>query len=136
RGDDILLIDHSPYHMLRAMRAIVEALRGSQFTCELRFGLDWGQVGFAIGANGEPAPSTGIPLRRAARLEPLARPGTVLMTDIAMRPLAAGGEGRRVAGVTESWRGGPRRLRRGWDISKRPGTEKDLVLPQLFLLEL
>jgi hypothetical protein len=136
RGDDILIVDHSPYHVLRAMRAIVRAMRGSQFTCELRFGLDWGQVGSVRGPSGEAVPSTGLPLRRAARLEPFAQPGTVLMTDIANRALAAGGEEIQVVEVTSPWPGGPRRSRRGWDIGKRPGSEKDLILQQLFMLRL
>lgn len=136
RGDDILIVDHSPYHVLRAMRGIVASMRGSQFPCELRFGLDWGQVGIVPGARGEPIPSTGLPLRRAARLEPFATPGTVLMTDIGSRALAAGGDQIDIEEITAPWPGGPRRSRRGWDIGKRPGSEKDLILQQLFTLRL
>jgi hypothetical protein len=49
RGDDVLIVDHSAHHVLRALRGIVGSLRDSHFRqCELRFGLDWGQVGLLI----------------------------------------------------------------------------------------
>ena len=137
RGDDVLIVDHSAHHVIRALRSIVGSLRSSHFPqCELRFGLDWGQVGSVPNAAGDPIPSAGLPLRRAARLEALARPGSVLMTDIASRALTESGESLEISEVTSSWRGGPRRRARGWDIGKRPGSEKDLVLQQLFTLEL
>ncbi len=85
---------------------------------------------------GQQIPSTGLPLRRAARLEAVARPGSMLMTDIASRALSESGESFEIQEVTSSWRGGPLQRKRGWDIGKRPGSEKDLVLQQLFVLEL
>ena len=137
RGDDVLIVDHSAHHVIRALRGIVASLRGSHFRqCELRFGLDWGQVGSVPDAAGDPIPSAGLPLRRAARLEAMARPGSVLMTDIASRALTESGESFEISEVTSSWSGGPRRRARGWDVGKRPGSEKDLVLQQLFTLEL
>ncbi|HYI84185.1 MAG TPA: hypothetical protein VEX11_13355, partial [Acetobacteraceae bacterium] len=101
-----------------------------------RFGLDWGQVGLVPDHSGNPIPSAGLALRRAARLEALARPGSVLMTDIASRALAESGESFEMNEVASSWPGGPRQRARGWDIGKRPGSERDLVLQQLFTLEL
>jgi class 3 adenylate cyclase len=92
RGDDVLIVDHSAYHVIRALRSIVASLRGSHFPqCELRFGLDWGQVISVPDAAGNPIPSTGLPLRRAARLEAMARPGSALMTEIASRALTESG---------------------------------------------
>jgi class 3 adenylate cyclase len=133
----VLIVDHSAHHVIRALRGIVGSLRGSHFPqCELRFGLDWGQVGSVPDAAGDPIPSAGLPLRRAARLEAMARPGSVLMTDIASRALTESGESFEISEVTATWPGGPRRRARGWDIGKRPGSEKDLVLQQLFTLEL
>ena len=58
------------------------------------------------------------------------------MTDIASRALTESGESLEISEVTSSWHGGPRRRARGWDIAKRRGSEKDLVLQQLFTLEL
>jgi class 3 adenylate cyclase len=75
-------------------------------------------------------------LRRAARLEAMARPSSVLMTDIAGRALTDSGESFEISELTTTWRGGPRRRARGWDIGKRPGSEKDLVLQHLYTLEL
>ena len=89
RGDDVLIVDHNAHNVIRALRDIVVSLRSSHFPrCELRFGLDWGQVGSVREASGEQIPSAGLPLRRAARLESVAQPGSILMTDIASRALA------------------------------------------------
>ena len=133
----MLIVDHSAHHVIRALREIVGSLRSSHFPqFELRFGLDWGQVGSVADAAGNPIPSAGPPLRRAARLEAVARPGSVLMTDIASRALDRLGESFEISEITSSWPGGPRRRARGWDVGKRPGSEKDLVLQQLFSMRL
>ena len=70
RGDDVLIVDHSAHHVIRALRGIVGSLRGSHFPqCELRFGLDWGQVGSVPTPRAirSPAPGSHCVARHASR---------------------------------------------------------------------
>lgn len=135
RGDDMLLIDHSAYQVVRAIAALEAMLNQGPHHLTARFGLDFGVVTFSAD-EGEPAqrPDAGLALRRAARLEAVGRPGVVLLTEAARSAILPIVGRDAVREITESWPGGPRRSQEGWDVGK-PGEEGEPVLSTLFEMD-
>jgi class 3 adenylate cyclase len=78
-GDSTLLIDPNPRQVVIAALALRQRLLRSAYGCDMRFGGDAGFV--EITGEGESAQArTGLALLVAARLEPHAPPGTILVT--------------------------------------------------------
>jgi class 3 adenylate cyclase len=78
-GDSALLIDPNPRQVVLAALALRERLRRSAYACDIRFGGDAGFVEI-IGERPSAQARTGLALLVAARLEPHAPPGTILVT--------------------------------------------------------
>ncbi len=78
-GDSTLLIDPNPRQVVIAALTLRQRLLRSAYGCDMRFGGDAGFV--EIAGEGESAQArTGLALLVAARLEPHAPPGTILVT--------------------------------------------------------
>jgi class 3 adenylate cyclase len=78
-GDSALLIDPNPRQVVIAALALRQRLRRSAYGCEMRFGGDAGFV--EIAGEGRSAQArAGLALLVAARLEPHAAEGTILVT--------------------------------------------------------
>ena len=78
-GDSALLIDPNPRQVVMAAMALRQRLLRSDYACDLRFGGDAGFVELA-GEGPRAQARAGLALLVAARLEPHARPGTILVT--------------------------------------------------------
>jgi len=78
-GDAVLLIDPNPRQVVIAAQALRQRLLRSAYGCEIRFGGDAGFVE-VTGEGPEARARTGLALMVAARLEPHAAPGTILVT--------------------------------------------------------
>ncbi len=78
-GDAALLVDPNPRQLVMAALALRQRLLRSGYGCDLRFGGDAGFVEIAGEGPGARA-RTGLALLVAARLEPHAAPGTILVT--------------------------------------------------------
>jgi class 3 adenylate cyclase len=78
-GDAVLLVDPNPRQLVMAALALRQRLLRSGYGCEMRFG---GDAGFVELTGEAPAARarTGLALLVAARLEPHAAPGTILVT--------------------------------------------------------
>jgi len=80
-GDKLILVDGSPVKLINAARLLVRRMATiNQWPRQMRFGGSRGVVDFWETDDGKRAPS-GRPLKRAARLEPLAQPNSVLITE-------------------------------------------------------
>ena len=78
-GDSALLVDPNPRQLVIAALALRQRLRRSAYGCDMRFGGDAGFV--EVAGEGQNAQArTGLALLVAARLEPHAPPGTILVT--------------------------------------------------------
>ena len=92
-GDAALLVDSNPRQVIIAALTLRQRLLRSAYGCDMRFGGDAGFV--EIAGEGESAQArTGLALLVAARLEPHAPPGTILVTGQfveAWRDLLGGG---------------------------------------------
>jgi class 3 adenylate cyclase len=78
-GDAALLVDPNPRQVVMAALALRQRLLRSAYGCDLRFGGDAGFV--EIASEGPEARArTGLALLVAARLEPHAAPGAILVT--------------------------------------------------------
>ena len=78
-GDSALLVDPNPRQVVIAAQALRQRLLRSAYGCDIRFGGDAGFV--EIVGEGESARArTGLALLVAARLEPHAAPGAILVT--------------------------------------------------------
>ena len=132
-GDDVVIVDHNPYHIISAMRSITVALANSYFGSSVRFGLSYELVRF----QSNETPQTGSPLRYAARLEPRAKPGTVLMAAPAREALLSFDPSLKIVEITEDDKYDMRRTSHGWYIGKRQGRgEKGLFFDRLFVMVL
>jgi class 3 adenylate cyclase len=110
-GDAALLVDPNPRQVMLAALALRQRLARSDYGCEMRFGGDAGFVELAEDGAGAHA-RAGLALLVAARLEPHAAPGAILVTgqfvDAWRELLGAGGfearpvEPREVAMLRES----------------------------------
>ena len=78
-GDSALLVDPNPRQLVIAALALRQRLLRSAYACDLRFGGDAGFVEIAGEGRGAQA-RTGLALLVAARLEPHAPPGAILVT--------------------------------------------------------
>jgi class 3 adenylate cyclase len=78
-GDAALLVDPNPRQVVMAALALRQRLLRSAYGCDLRFGGDAGFVEIA-GEGPEARARTGLALLVAARLEPHATPGAILVT--------------------------------------------------------
>ena len=78
-GDAALLVDPNPRQVVLAALALRQRLLRSDYGCEMRFGGDAGFVELAEDGAG-PQARAGLALLVAARLEPHATPGTILVT--------------------------------------------------------
>ena len=78
-GDAALLVDPNPRQVVLAALALRQRLLRSDYGCEMRFGGDAGFVELAEDGAGAQA-RAGLALLVAARLEPHAAPGTILVT--------------------------------------------------------
>jgi len=78
-GDSALLIDPNPRQVVIAAQALRQRLLRSPYNCDMRFGGDAGFVEIAGEGRGARA-RTGLALLVAARLEPHAPPGAILVT--------------------------------------------------------
>ena len=78
-GDAVTLVDPNPRLVVLAALALRQRLLRSDYGCEMRFG---GDAGFVELVEDGPSPQAraGLALLVAARLEPHAAPGTVLVT--------------------------------------------------------
>jgi len=78
-GDAALLVDPNPRQLVMAALALRQRLLRSGYGCDIRFGGDAGFVELA-GEGPQARARTGLALLVAARLEPHAAPGTILVT--------------------------------------------------------
>ena len=78
-GDSALLVDPNPRQLVIAAQALRQRLLRSAYGCEIRFGGDAGFVE-VTGAGSDARARTGLALLVAARLEPHAPPGMILVT--------------------------------------------------------
>jgi class 3 adenylate cyclase len=78
-GDAVLLVDPNPRQVVMAALALRQRLLRSAYGCDIRFGGDAGFVELS-GEGPETRARTGLALMVAARLEPHAAPGTILVT--------------------------------------------------------
>jgi class 3 adenylate cyclase len=78
-GDAALLVDPNPRQVVIAAQALRQRLLRSAYGCDIRFGGDAGFVEVA-GAGRDARARTGLALMVAARLEPHAAPGAILVT--------------------------------------------------------
>ncbi|MDX1540718.1 MAG: hypothetical protein R3349_04885, partial [Geminicoccaceae bacterium] len=78
-GDAVLLVDPNPRQVVMAALALRKRLSRSPYECDLRFGGDAGFIELS-GEGPEARARTGLALMVAARLEPHAAPGTILVT--------------------------------------------------------
>ena len=78
-GDSALLVDPNPRQLVIAAQTLRQRLLRSAYGCEIRFGGDAGFVEIA-GEGPDARARTGLALLVAARLEPHAPPGTILVT--------------------------------------------------------
>jgi class 3 adenylate cyclase len=78
-GDSALLVDPNPRQLVIAAIALRRRLLRSAYGCDLRFGGDAGFVDIT-GEGSSTQARTGLALLVAARLEPHAAPGTILVT--------------------------------------------------------
>ncbi len=78
-GDAVLLVDPNPRQAVIAALALRQRLLRSAYGCDIRFGGDAGFVELS-GAGPDARARTGLALMVAARLEPHAAPGTILVT--------------------------------------------------------
>jgi class 3 adenylate cyclase len=78
-GDSALLVDPNPRQVVQAATALRQRLLRSEYSCEMRFGGDAGFVDITHRGS-EVEARAGLALLVAARLEPHAAPGTVLVT--------------------------------------------------------
>jgi class 3 adenylate cyclase len=78
-GDAALLVDPNPRQLVIAAMALRRRLLRSAYGCDLRFGGDAGFVEIT-GEGASAQARTGLALLVAARLEPHAAPGTILVT--------------------------------------------------------
>jgi hypothetical protein len=83
-GDSVVLVDDSADRVLSAAQSLQRAVRGFQVPQDFRFGAAVGAIAFSTTrTDGQSvrAPSAGIVIRAAARIEPHAEPGTMLCTE-------------------------------------------------------
>jgi class 3 adenylate cyclase len=78
-GDAALLVDPNPRQVVIAAQALRQRLLRSAYGCDIRFGGDAGFVE-VTGAGPDARARTGLALMVAARLEPHAAPGAILVT--------------------------------------------------------
>jgi class 3 adenylate cyclase len=78
-GDAVLLIDPNPRQVVIAAQGLRQRLLRSAYGCDIRFGGDAGFVELT-GEGPQARARTGLALMVAARLEPHAAPGTILVT--------------------------------------------------------
>jgi class 3 adenylate cyclase len=78
-GDAVLLVDPNPRQVVMAALALRQRLLRSAYGCDIRFGGDAGFVEVS-GEGSDARARTGLSLMVAARLEPHAAPGTILVT--------------------------------------------------------
>ncbi len=78
-GDAVLLVDPNPRQVVLAAMALRQRMLRSDYGCEMRFGGDAGFVDVAH-ENGKVEARAGLALLVAARLEPHAAAGTILVT--------------------------------------------------------
>jgi hypothetical protein len=78
-GDAVLLIDPNPRQAVMAALALRQRLLRSVYACDMRYGGDAGFVELT-GEGPDARARTGLALLVAARLEPHAAPGTILVT--------------------------------------------------------
>jgi class 3 adenylate cyclase len=78
-GDSALLVDPNPRQLVIAAQALRQRLLRSAYGCDIRFGGDAGFVEI-VGEGADARARTGLALLVAARLEPHAPPGTILVT--------------------------------------------------------
>jgi class 3 adenylate cyclase len=78
-GDAVLLVDPNPRQVVMAALALRQRLLRSAYGCDMRFGGDAGFVELS-GEGRDARARTGLALMVAARLEPHAAPGTILVT--------------------------------------------------------
>jgi class 3 adenylate cyclase len=78
-GDAVLLVDPNPRQVVMAALALRQRLLRSAYGCDIRFGGDAGFVELS-GEGPDARARTGLALMVAARLEPHAAPGTILVT--------------------------------------------------------
>ena len=79
-GDSVLLIDSNPRQVVQAAIALRQRLLRSDYGCDLRFGGDAGFVEIVDEGRGAQQARAGLALLVAARLEPHAASGTILVT--------------------------------------------------------
>jgi class 3 adenylate cyclase len=92
-GDSALLVDPNPRQVVIAAQALRQRLLRSAYGCEIRFGGDAGFVDI-VGEGESARARAGLALLVAARLEPHAAPGAILVTGQfveAWRDLLGGG---------------------------------------------
>jgi class 3 adenylate cyclase len=78
-GDAVLLVDPNPRQVVLAALALRQRLLRSAYGCDIRFGGDAGFV--EVSGDGPDARArTGLALMVAARVEPHAAPGAILVT--------------------------------------------------------
>ena len=80
-GDNLLLADRSPDRVLRAIRALSRSLYKSNYAMQLRAGSHSGFWKISWDKNGAPQPEIIDIVGVAARLEPRAQPGHVLLSE-------------------------------------------------------
>ena len=81
QGDSLALVDRNPFNLINAIKKIAYDLGTGPYKVKLRAGCDYGiMVPMTLdgGANGPPM---GMAYRTAARLESLAKPDTIIMTE-------------------------------------------------------
>ena len=78
-GDAVLLVDSNPRQVVLAAVALRKRLLRSDYGCEMRFGGDAGFIEVTHDG-GKAEARAGLALLVAARLEPHAAPGTILVT--------------------------------------------------------
>jgi class 3 adenylate cyclase len=81
QGDSLALVDRNPFNLISAIKKIAYDLWNGPYKVKLRAGCDYGiMVPMTLdgGANGSPM---GMAYRTAARLESLAKPDTIIMTE-------------------------------------------------------
>jgi class 3 adenylate cyclase len=78
-GDSALLIDPNPRQAVMAALSLRQRLLRSDYACDIRFGGDAGFVELTADGSGA-QPRAGLALMVAARLEPHAPPGAILVT--------------------------------------------------------
>jgi len=80
-GDSLLIADRSPSRLLRALRGLIVQLEGSRYNLLLRVGAHSGFWRLNQDVDGVPHPEISDIVGVAARIEPLANPGDILVTQ-------------------------------------------------------